>query len=297
MSKTAPKIWDSLDKTGLMTNDSRGQERISLNRFAFVQIDRDEGGQVFDVSEGGLRFEAFSPQDLGRPLYFWFSLDLNERIEGVGEVAWTDATKKTGGLRFLSLSKKARTQLGAWMNPGPRTNGRDISHKPGATPRPPRPAELPPKPTPSSASAKLRQPESTPPLQPHAAPQSDFVLPPAFASLEGTHLVPLERYHSGLRRQLIRGVLTGAVLASVVLGTIVKLAIGRKDVDPSRPASEQGAATDSPQPTDALPPLSLPAPGLGESASNDGKAPRLVTPTHSPDNPQPPALAGRDPQS
>jgi len=282
-----------------MTNDRRVQQRITLDKFAFIQIDRDEGGKVFDLSQGGLRFEAFSPQELGRPLYFWFSLDLTERIEGVGEVAWTDATRRNGGLRFISLGQRARALLTTWIDSGSPPNGRNLAHKPPVAPRLWHRDEPSPKLAPLASFVMPRQPALAPPSQPPAAD-----LPPGSkpvrgsqpepqtgpASLDGAHLVPLERHHSALRRQLIRGVLLGTLLSSVVLGITFKIALGRKDADALRPASEPRAAAVSEKPAETLPTLSVPGPSQSTGPFAPAKAPKFAAP---PDNPQQPALAPR----
>src|SRR5437879_3690194 len=88
--------------------DRRHKFRRVLDKFAFLQIERDDGGTVLDVSEGGLRFETFAPVLQEGPVHCWFSLNLRERIEAWGEVVWTNREKKYGGLRFLQVSEKGR---------------------------------------------------------------------------------------------------------------------------------------------------------------------------------------------
>ncbi len=88
--------------------DQRQDFRKVPDKFAFLQLEGDDGGTVLDVSEGGLRFETFAPVQQNGPIHFWFSLNLRERIEAWGEVVWTSATKKCGGLRFLRLSEEGR---------------------------------------------------------------------------------------------------------------------------------------------------------------------------------------------
>src|SRR5258708_15895208 len=88
--------------------DQRQDLRKVPDKFAFLQLEGDDGGTVLDVSEGGLRFETFAPVQQNGPIHFWFSLNLRERIEAWGEVVWTSATKKCGGLRFLRLSEEGR---------------------------------------------------------------------------------------------------------------------------------------------------------------------------------------------
>src|SRR5207247_641631 len=94
----------------------RGQKlRIVSNELVFRQLERDDGGSVLDVSEGGLGFETFAPVSQNGPVHFWFSLNLRDRIEAWGEVVWTNAARKCGGLRFLRLSEEARQQIRRWM--------------------------------------------------------------------------------------------------------------------------------------------------------------------------------------
>src|SRR5258707_1057957 len=88
--------------------DQRQDFRKVPDKFAFLQLEEDDGGTVLDVSEGGLRFETFAPVQQNGPIHFWFSLNLRERIEAWGELVWTSATKKCGGLRFLRLSEEGR---------------------------------------------------------------------------------------------------------------------------------------------------------------------------------------------
>jgi hypothetical protein len=98
-------------------NTNRRQLRTVPDGLAFIQLDHDDGGRVLNISEGGLSFEAFAPVTHRRgPIHFWFSLDLSERIEAIGKLAWTDATRKVGGLRFLELSPSARNQIRNWIS-------------------------------------------------------------------------------------------------------------------------------------------------------------------------------------
>src|SRR2546421_4793969 len=67
---------------------------------AFIQIERDEVGKVLNISEGGLSFSSVTPVPRNLPVYFWFSFNLKDRIEAMGEVTWTDLSRTIGGLRF-----------------------------------------------------------------------------------------------------------------------------------------------------------------------------------------------------
>src|SRR5260370_3927689 len=82
----------------------------------FIQIERDEVGKVLNVSEGGLSFSSVTPVPRNLPVYFWFSFNLKERIEAMGEVAWTDLSRTVGGLRFTQLSQASREQIQKWLS-------------------------------------------------------------------------------------------------------------------------------------------------------------------------------------
>src|SRR6266478_4285108 len=94
-----------------LTLERRQKTRTVPHEFAFLQLEQEDGGTVLDTSEGGVRFESFAPIQKHGPIHFWFSLNLRERIEAWGELAWTDAERKSGGLKFLSLSEGGSNQI------------------------------------------------------------------------------------------------------------------------------------------------------------------------------------------
>ena len=96
--------------------DRRRTFRKVPEKFAFIQLERDDGGAVLNVSEGGLSFNTFAPVEQSGPIHFWFSLNLNERIDAWGEVTWTDETRKLGGLRFIRLPERAERQIREWIS-------------------------------------------------------------------------------------------------------------------------------------------------------------------------------------
>src|SRR5207237_10749306 len=80
---------------------------------AFIQIERDEVGKVLNVSEGGLSFRSVTPVPKNLPVYFWFSFNLKDRIEAMGEVACTDLSRTVVGLCFSQTSQADRHQITA----------------------------------------------------------------------------------------------------------------------------------------------------------------------------------------
>jgi len=74
----------------------------------------ENGGLVLDVSDGGLSFHSVAPVHPSEKIQFLLSLRGHSRIEGTGEVVWTNEMKTICGLRFISLSSGAREHLNSW---------------------------------------------------------------------------------------------------------------------------------------------------------------------------------------
>jgi len=83
---------------------------------AFIQIERDEVGKVLNISEGGLSFNSVTPVPRNLPVYFWFSFNLKDRIEAMGEVTWTDVSRTVGGLKFTQLSRANKDLIQDWVS-------------------------------------------------------------------------------------------------------------------------------------------------------------------------------------
>ena len=191
--------------------ERREKTRKVPDDFAFLQLEQDDGGKVLDISEGGLRFESFAPvREEPDPIHFWFSLNMRDRIEGWGELAWTDSRRERGGLKFLRLSEGGREQI------------RDYLGKPAPQKIPPK-TESPELDAVASFVSRARPRPSTPsPAKPETPRPGLRIALPAGARASG--MVPMERHLAALRRQLMVGLLIGAGLASVAAVSIVRIA-------------------------------------------------------------------------
>ena len=98
------------------TPDRRQAPRTKLVEIAYIGMGPENGGLVLDVSDGGLSFHSVAPVRMSETINFLLSLRGHSRIEGVGEVVWTNAMKTVCGLRFTSLSAGAREYLNNWTN-------------------------------------------------------------------------------------------------------------------------------------------------------------------------------------
>ncbi len=99
-----------------MVTERRQSPRCKPFGLVYLSLASDNGGIVLDASEDGLQFQAVAPveRDDG-PVPMWFTLNPANRIETVGEIVWTDESKKTGGLRFTNLEDQARVQIRQWL--------------------------------------------------------------------------------------------------------------------------------------------------------------------------------------
>ena len=96
--------------------ERRQAPRTKLVEVAYIGMGPENGGLVLDVSDGGLSFQAVAPVQPSETIHFLLSLRGQNRIEGAGEVVWTDEMKTVCGLRFTSLSGDAREHLNNWTN-------------------------------------------------------------------------------------------------------------------------------------------------------------------------------------
>jgi hypothetical protein len=205
--------------------DQRQNLRKAPEKFAFIQLEHDDGGAVLNISEGGLSFSTFAAVEQKGPIHFWFSLNLNERIDAWGELAWTDGTKKVGGLRFIRLPKKAERQIREWIS-GPLSPqvadgglaaleeqpSRVKTNQPDAVARFVSKARA--ERAPILANSILSSSEDS---SASAAP----LAPPEEAKATG-ELVPMQRYLSEKRRQFSRGLLLGMCISVAIAAPAMK---------------------------------------------------------------------------
>jgi hypothetical protein len=207
--------------------ERREKTRKVPDDFAFLQLEQDDGGKVLDISEGGLRFESFSPvREEPDPLHFWFSLNMRERIEGWGELAWTDARRESGGLKFLRLAEGGREQIRDYLGKSSPQKLPEITGAPQLD---------------AAAAFVSRARPRTSALFPAKGRTGELSIPfptTAAASSSGV-LVPMERHLSALRRQLIIGLLIGASVAGIITFAAFKFSqyVGEHRA-PIKPAEE-----------------------------------------------------------
>jgi PilZ domain len=103
-------------ESSVTTSDRRLSPRTKLVEIAYIGMGPENGGLVLDVSDGGLSFHTVAPVQKAETICFLLSLRGHSRIEGTGEVVWTNEMKTVCGLRFTSLSTGAREYLNHWTD-------------------------------------------------------------------------------------------------------------------------------------------------------------------------------------
>jgi PilZ domain len=264
--------------------ERRRQKRGPLEEFVFIQIGRDDGGRVLNVSEGGLSFEVFSPIPQNGPLYFWFSPNLRERIEALGELTWTDAARKVGGLKFLKIRPQDRERIGAWVS---KAEGPERQPIPFAKRSPEISTVQPREPSSSMTSSPLGRFSNPTPLQDNVASEGAVPeVPEPRSSFYSARLVPLERFLTATRRQFIFGVLLGMLVSAAVAIPAFKYSAGKKQVTAS-PAAPSPTGVGKPD-AQSDPPRTAPSSEVVHAPltnSAAGKAQRSVSPGPAPYDP------------
>jgi len=252
-----------------MDLNRRQQFRKVPEKLAFLQLERDDGGTVLDVSEGGLRFETFAPVHKNGPVHFWFSLNLRDRIEAWGEVVWTNGAKKSGGLRFLRLSEEARRHIREWMAelPSRRVSGGKAAPSTGADGTVGK-VQTGKWDAVAAFVSKARPRRLT--LLAGGEDSGDFSLGASIRQEtlnQASGLVPVQKYLAAKRKQLIFGILLGMCISGAFAISAFKYSNYRRQIrDAERLAGESRAArlgTEVQTPAQALttPVRPHPAPG------------------------------------
>lgn len=103
-------------ETSMKAAERRTGPRTKLVEIAYIGMGPENGGLVLDVSDGGLSFHAVAPVQPAEKIKFLLSLRGHSRIEGAGEVVWTNQMGTVCGMKFTSLSAGALEYLNNWTN-------------------------------------------------------------------------------------------------------------------------------------------------------------------------------------
>jgi PilZ domain len=97
-----------------MKQEKRSVVRKRTQQLVYLELGRDNGGVMLNLSEEGCSFQAITPVMRGETR-FAFQISGGRRISGDAEVMWVDDVGIMGGLRFLNLPVEARSQIRQWL--------------------------------------------------------------------------------------------------------------------------------------------------------------------------------------
>jgi TonB family protein len=96
--------------------DRRAHPRRSALSLAYVDLGKNNGGILLNISAGGLAIAAAAAlHDDRLPLMRFQLPQSNVHIEATGQIVWRGESKKEAGVRFVNLSDEAATLLNDWL--------------------------------------------------------------------------------------------------------------------------------------------------------------------------------------
>lgn len=245
--------------------DRRQFPRTKLAEIAYIGMGPENGGLILDVSDGGLSFHAVAPVQRAEKIQFVLSLRGHSRIEGAGEVVWTNEMRTVCGLRFTSLAGGARELLNKWTN----QSGIPAPAREKAVPR--APAEMP----------QVEEPPAS-----HAGPvdkdsEPVFAIPPA-ADVYLSEPMGKSMWWGQLFLWTITGLTAGALLGAAYLYGVHVGESEIKSVAPSAavsgPQASSPSIAPSSEPAPSVPSLATPVPsGAASNPSVETPAPSGAT--------------------
>jgi hypothetical protein len=101
-------------KAETMKQNNRAIVRRRTQQLVYLELGRENGGVMLNLSEEGCGFQAITPVKIGESR-FGFQINGGRRISGDAEIVWADESGVMGGLRFLALPSEARKEIRSWL--------------------------------------------------------------------------------------------------------------------------------------------------------------------------------------
>ena len=110
--------------------ERRKTPRASVCKLAYINFEPyNTGGVITEISASGLRFHTVAPLQQGGVLRLSLVFAGMNHLEAVGEVVWTDSTRKIGGVRFVVLPPASADRIRNWLENSANANGRQTGPK------------------------------------------------------------------------------------------------------------------------------------------------------------------------
>jgi hypothetical protein len=101
-------------KVETMKQNKRAIVRRRTQQLVYLELGRENGGVMLNLSEEGCGFQAITPVKVGESR-FGFQINGGRRIAGDAEIVWADESGVMGGLRFINLPPEARKEIRSWL--------------------------------------------------------------------------------------------------------------------------------------------------------------------------------------
>ena len=107
-----PSFAKSVSTDSPVERRSYGRRRIDA--LTYVDLGANNGAVLVNLSEGGIGFQSVAALESGQTVILKFKLPGEKKhFESRAEMAWSNESRKRGGLRFVELSADARAQIRA----------------------------------------------------------------------------------------------------------------------------------------------------------------------------------------
>jgi hypothetical protein len=97
-----------------MEPDKRRFVRKRTDQLLYAEFGPENGSILLNLSEEGCSFQSMAPV-CEEQLRFSVSVGDGRKLEGDGQMVWSDTAKKIGGLRFVNPSQELREQVREWL--------------------------------------------------------------------------------------------------------------------------------------------------------------------------------------
>src|SRR5215470_3714023 len=101
-------------KVETMKQNKRAIVRRRTQQLVYLELGRENGGVMLNLSEDGCGFQAITPVKIGETR-FGFQINGGRRIAGDAEIVWADESGVMGGLRFINIPPEARKEIRSWL--------------------------------------------------------------------------------------------------------------------------------------------------------------------------------------
>ena len=140
----------------------RFYSRREVRSLAYIDLGRDNGGIVLNLSEGGIAIHSATSINDRRLPHIRFQVPQSTGwVEARGEVAWTSESKMQAGIQLVGLTDESRRQIREWV-----ANGRVTITSPSPTVAPPGPTVRASTAEPRPVNAPQKPPSFSAPVSP-----------------------------------------------------------------------------------------------------------------------------------